>query len=188
MLGRTKVGRTGKRFPNHSRLARKAPLGLDLVHHGPARFVDEGGVQRRVLCENESQSHPCGSRSSSRVGVWTDGLRDADEWPTAVRWEPKGQGELVLILMVPCVAQRITNPARYRNVAIPVDIRKPKASLCFVMASQDPIPASEPSKSRGGRREPARPQQTADRKSSQISFGVSEVHSGGSPKLAMIDD
>ena len=59
-------------------------------------------------------------------------LRDADEWPTAVRWEPKGQGELVFILMVPCVAQRITNPARYRNVAIPVDIRKPRnvAVLC----------------------------------------------------------
>ena len=56
MLERTK-GRTRKRFPNNRRLAQKPPLGLNLVHHEPARLINEGGVQRRVLREDEFHSH-----------------------------------------------------------------------------------------------------------------------------------
>ena len=45
--------RTGKESPNNGCLVHK----VDLVHHDSAPLVDESSVQRRVLHENEFQSH-----------------------------------------------------------------------------------------------------------------------------------
>ena len=67
---RTK-GRTRKRFPNNGRLAHQLPLGFNLIHHQSARLVDEGGVQRRVLRENELHDRP---RVSWCQAVQADGL------------------------------------------------------------------------------------------------------------------
>jgi len=63
--------RTGKGFPNNGCLAHKAPLCLNLVHHEPARLVDEGGVQRRVLHKNEFHS---------RRVWWFESLYRPDRW------------------------------------------------------------------------------------------------------------
>ena len=59
-----KMARTGKWFPNNGRSAHEPPLGLDLVHHKPARLIDEGSVQGRVPRENKPHSHRVVSASS----------------------------------------------------------------------------------------------------------------------------
>jgi len=101
--------RTRKRFPDNRRLAQKPPLGLNLIHHLSTRLIDQDGVQRVVLREDEFQNH---RRGSSRVSVQEQmGRRDAedtriDEWPVVVRWEPQGQTRVPYVLVVCCLPLR----------------------------------------------------------------------------------
>ena len=102
LVAQKKKLRTGKRLPNNRRFTREPPLGLNLVHHEPARLIDKGSVQRRVLRENKPHSHYA-SRGSSRINVQAGELRQVESESPAVptRWRPHSLKGLVLILTTP---------------------------------------------------------------------------------------
>jgi len=133
-------GRTRKRFPNHSSLAQKPPLGFNLIYHLSARLIDEDGVQRRVLLEHEFHNHRVSQFESyqcpdrGRTPEQTDGQSEFDGGP-------KARGTLMYSYAASrCAVDRGASKAL--RDPIPAGVQGTEALLRFGVKSRGQSPAS----------------------------------------------